>query len=76
MMKSVLLICRKLVADLVSIGYVLNPSDPCVTNKEINGSQLTICWHVDNLFIGHNDPTVVSSLLTWLAHRYDADDKK
>jgi hypothetical protein len=76
MMKSALFFYRKLVADLVSIGYVLNPYDPCVANKDINGSQLTISWHVDDLFIGHKDPTVVTSLLTWLAQRYDTDDKK
>ncbi len=43
MMKSALLFYRKLVADLVSIGCALNLYDPCVANKEINGSQLTIC---------------------------------
>jgi hypothetical protein len=47
-----------------------------VANKIINGKQLTICWHVDDLFIGHVDPTVVTSFLDWLAQRYDTEDKK
>ncbi len=76
MMKSALLFYRKLVADLISLGYTINPYDPCVANTIINGSQMTICWHVDDLFIGHKDPTVVTSLLNWLARRYDTDDKK
>ena len=37
---------------------------------------MTICWHVDVLFIGHVDPKVVTSFLDWLAQRYDTDDKK
>jgi hypothetical protein len=76
MMKSALLFYRKLVADLISLGYTINPYDPCVANKIINGLQMTICWHVDDLFIGHKDPAVVASLLNWLARRYDTDDKK
>jgi hypothetical protein len=76
MMKSALLFYRKLVADLLSLGYTINPYDPCVANKIINGSQMTICWHVDDLFIGHKDPAVVTSLLNWLARRYNTDNKK
>ena len=76
MMKSALLFYQKLVADLLSLGFEINPYDPCVANKIINGKQMTICWHVDDLFIGHVDPTVVTSFLDWLAQRYDTDDKK
>ncbi len=45
MMKSTLLFYRKLVADLTSLGYKINPYDPCAANKIINGKQMTICWH-------------------------------
>ena len=76
MMKSALLFYRKLVADLVSLGFTINPYDPCVANKIINDKQLTVCWHVDDLFLGHEDPAVVSHFLGWLATRYDTDDKK
>jgi hypothetical protein len=41
-MKSALLFYRKLVADLCSIGFTINPYDPCVANKMIDGHQLTI----------------------------------
>ena len=76
MMKSALLFYRKLVADLLSLGFTINPYDPCVANKTIDGKQMTICWHVDDLFIGHVDPKVVTSFLDWLAQRYNTTDKK
>jgi len=75
MMKSALLFYRKLVADLTSIGFDINPYDPCVANKMIDDKQMTICWHVDDLFKGHNDPNVVTTFLEWLAQRYDTDEK-
>jgi hypothetical protein len=67
MMKSALLFYRKIVADLKSIGFEVNPCDPCVANKIINGKQMTISWHVDDLFLGHADPAIVAQLLTWLS---------
>ena len=76
MMKSALLFYQKLVADLTSLGYVTNPYDLCVANKMINGKQMTICWRVDDLTIGHVESSVVSTFLTWLASRYDTADKK
>ena len=76
MMKSALLFYRKLVADLTSLGYVTNPYDLCVANKMINGKQMTICWRVDDLTIGHVESSVVSTFLTWLASRYNTANKK
>ena len=37
---------------------------------------MTICWHVDDLLMGHEDSTVVTKFLEWLVTRYDTDDKK
>jgi hypothetical protein len=42
----------------------------------INGKQMTICWHVDDLFLGYEDLKVVSHFLTWLAQQYNTSDKK
>jgi hypothetical protein len=63
------------VADHRSIGFELNPYDPCVANKMVNGHQLTICWHVDDLFIGHKNPKTVTMILQWLQQRYETPDK-
>jgi hypothetical protein len=48
LLRSAFLFYKKLVADLESIGFVLNPFDPFVANKVINGNQMTVCWHVDD----------------------------
>jgi hypothetical protein len=37
---------------------------------------LTVCWHVNDLFLGHEDSTVVSNFLRLLSSRYDTTDKK
>lgn len=44
-------------------GFELNPYEPCVANKMINGKQCTICWYVDNTKISHEDPSVVSNII-------------
>jgi hypothetical protein len=46
-----------------------------MANETINGKQMTICWHVDDLFMGHKDLTVLADLLRWLTNRYVTADK-
>ena len=53
MMKSALLFYRKLVSELQEMGFEINLYDPCVKNKTVNGTQMTIRWHVDYLMISH-----------------------
>jgi hypothetical protein len=75
MMKSAFLFYCKLVADLRSIGFVLNPYDPCVANKMIDGHQITVCWHVDDLLVGHKNHDVVTRFTRWLQQRYETPAK-
>jgi hypothetical protein len=42
-----LLYYRKFIKSLTDIDFVINPYDPCVTNKMIESEQMTICFHVD-----------------------------
>ncbi len=72
-MKSALLVW---VAELMSLGFTINPYDPCVANKIVDGHQSTVCWHVDDLLIGHAKPETVTWFLTWIAKRYNTPDKK
>ena len=44
---------------LEKIGFKLNPYDPCVANKIIDGNQCTICWYVNDNKISHIDSKVV-----------------
>ena len=52
-MKAELLFYQKFVGDLMTIGFELNPYNPCVANKTINRKQLTLVWHVDDIKASH-----------------------
>jgi hypothetical protein len=54
MMKSALLFYRKLISELKEMGLEVNPYNPCIVNKVVNGSQMTIRWYVDSLMISHS----------------------
>ena len=56
--------------DLEEIGFKLNPYNPCFSNLTINGNQMTICWHVDDLKVSHVDPQEVTKMISWLAKKY------
>ena len=43
-------------------GFKLNPYDKCVANKDINGKQCTIVWHVDDCLANHVEQTVLDNL--------------
>ena len=66
MLVSAMLFYYKLTKELLSYGFELNPYDLCVANKMVNGEQLTICWHVDNLKSSHIDPKVDDKFLQWI----------
>ena len=68
--KAALLFYKRFVKDLQSIGFVLNPYDPCVANKIVKGKQLTIVWHVDDLKVSHVLPSVVTKMAEWLKKTY------
>ena len=61
-----MLFYHKLTKALLSYGFELNPYDPCVVNKKVNGEQLTICWDVDNLKSSHINPKVNNEFLQWI----------
>ena len=61
--ESALLWYELYVKTLKGMGFVLNPYDRCVANKEINGKQCTIAWYVDDNKISHMDPKVVTEIL-------------
>ncbi len=65
LLRSALLFYRKLVADLESAGFKINPYDPCVANKTV-----TVCWHVDDLKVSHIDPDEVTKFGDSLSKTY------
>ena len=62
-LKSALLFYQKLSTDQVKYGFKINPYDLCVANKHVDGSQLTVTWHVDDLKVSHEKEEVVTSFL-------------
>ena len=59
MLKAALQFYKKLRRELEDMGFVINPYDPCVANKMVDGSQMTVCWHVDDLKISHKDKNMM-----------------
>ena len=55
---------------LKRIGFELNEYDQCVANKEIDGSQCTIVWLVDDLKISHKSNEVAHKILKYLNDIY------
>ena len=48
-----LLFYKKFRKTLLREGFEINPYDPCVSSKMVNGNQQTICWHVDDCKLIH-----------------------
>jgi Reverse transcriptase (RNA-dependent DNA polymerase) len=69
-LQAALLFWKELCGTLVKWGFEINPYDPCVANKVIDGSQCTIIWHVDDLKISHVSDKVVKIILDMLDKQY------
>ena len=61
---------KKFRADLEEVGFVFNPYDPCVANRQVNGKQQTICFHVDNVMSSHINPKTNNKFFKWLNNKY------
>ena len=55
---------------LVDMGFVMNPYDMCVANKQINGSQCTIVFYVDDNKISHKEPNVVTTVINEISKKF------
>ena len=55
---------------LQEMGFTLNPYDLCVANAEIEGSQCTICWYVDDNKISHKNPAVVDNIIKQIESKF------
>ena len=70
MLKAALLFYKRLRFDLIEMGFVVNPYDTCVSNMMVNGAQITVCLHVDDLKIFHRDEEVVIAIMIQIAEIY------
>jgi hypothetical protein len=62
-MRAARLFWERLSKQLVDWGFTPNPYDSCVVNKMVDGKQLTVAWHVDDLKILHVSTKVVDDLI-------------
>ena len=58
---------------LEKMGFEVNPYDPYVANKMINGKQCTICWYVDDLKVSHVDEKVVEEIFKRIDENFSGD---
>ena len=55
---------------LIKERFTLNPYDLCVANKMVNGSQMTICWYVDDLKASHVDPHEAEKMMSIIEDQF------
>ena len=55
---------------LEKMGFEVNPYEPCVANKMIDGKQCTICWYVDDLKVSHADKKIVKKILKKIDRKF------
>jgi hypothetical protein len=71
-MAAIILYYRKFVKSLMDICFIINPYDPCVANKIIEGKQMTICFHVDDCKLSHRKKKVMDTMIEYLCQEYES----
>jgi hypothetical protein len=67
-MVASLLYYRKFVKSLTDV----NPYNPCLANKIIEGKQMTICFHVDDFKLSHCKKKVMDTMIEYLREEYES----
>ena len=70
LLKSALDFYNKLRYNLEGNGFVVNPCGPCVANKDINGKQMTVIWHVDDIKVSNVDKNENFKFAEWMKTIY------
>jgi hypothetical protein len=65
-----ILLYEKLTKQLEEWGYKPNYCDRCTFNKMVDGSQITIQFHVDDLKLSHQDQSVIDQVLVDLNNKF------
>ena len=63
----------KLMADLKELGFEPNPNDPCVLNAMLDGNQVTIAVHVDDLLITSQSLEALRRVEDFLNTKYSGE---
>ena len=73
LLQSMLVFYKKLVKDLEWYGFKLNSYNLCMTNATINGHQMTMTWHVNELKVSHIDPFEITKFIVYLSGIYGGE---
>jgi hypothetical protein len=71
-MVASLLYYRKFTKSLTNVGFEINPYNPCVANKTVDGTQMTICFHVDDCKLSHHSSRANNNMIDWLWQEYES----
>ena len=66
-----LLLYQKLRKYLKTIGFKVNPYDPCVAKNMIHDKKNTINWHVDDLKVSRAENDIVDAFIEWTKDTYE-----
>ena len=55
---------------------MVNPCYPCVINKDVNGSQITVTWHMNDLKVSHVEESEVEKFGEFLKANLEKNDLK
>ena len=75
MLKSALWFYEKLRDDIEADGFTINEYDPCVANKMVNGNQMTVTWHVDDLKVSHREQAEIDKFSQFLRDKYEKPEQ-
>ena len=65
---------EKLQAKLVNDwGFTLNRYDSCMVNKKVDGKQLTMAWHMDDLKVSHKKEEVLDEFIGMMKKEFGQD---
>jgi len=64
-------VLQEVSSGIESYGFEFNPYDACVANTTVDGSVLTICFHVDDCKISHVSATVVDEIISRLRNDFE-----
>jgi hypothetical protein len=71
-MVASLLYYWKFVKSLMDIDFIINPYDPCVANRMIEGEQMNIYFHVDDCKLIHRNKTVMDRMIGYPWQEYES----
>jgi hypothetical protein len=69
-MNAALLAYKKLARLLKGWGFIMNPYEPCLWNRLVNQKQMSMLFHIDDIFLCHKSPVMVTLFIKKLEAEY------